>query len=182
MAAVTCRKGHTVEVPGLQCWCGELPPHALEGDGRTQQDQRQSPRLCGQCGIPLAGEDVKCWECGVAVDQSAASAAAVAVALVVRFPWGEWRHPGGVVLVGRHPDSPLAGPLADYLGVSRRHAYLTCGVDGAFVSENPEEPSRHGTFVDGRRVAPGAQVSLADGNTLRLGIGLTARIVRLSPL
>lgn len=173
MAVMKCQNGHTVEDPELQCQCGCLPPHKAEGD------VPQSPRVCSRCGIPVAREDDACWECGVVVDQSEPAVGAVAVRLVVGFPWGDWRHPGGIVLVGRDRDSPLAGSLETYLGVSRRHAFLSNGVGGSFVSEDPENRSKHGTFVDGQRVEPGEQVPLVDGNILRLGVGLSARIIRL---
>jgi pSer/pThr/pTyr-binding forkhead associated (FHA) protein len=67
----------------------------------------------------------------------------------------------GDYLLGRHPDSVVPTSAA---GVSRRHAQLTLA-GGRGVLE--DLGSRHGTFVDDRRLDSPA--TLSSGDRFRLG-------------
>jgi hypothetical protein len=59
-------------------------------------------------------------------------------------------------------------PLDPDRTLSRRHARILKGESGYAVRE--DKPSRNGTFVNGKRVAPGAATALADGDEVRFGL------------
>lgn len=92
--------------------------------------------------------------------------------LVLVFPWGD--HPiDGDLTVGRDPDrSPLAVPLAGYVGVSRSHARFRM-VGGTLSVE--DVGSTNGTYVNGRRLS-GAPEPLRDGDEVRFGSNLAVTV------
>ncbi len=84
------------------------------------------------------------------------------------------------VLLGKHRDCDIVcrafpSPDNDSIthGVSRQHARLLI-VNGKLLIEDLR--SLNGTFVDDRRLALGTQVSLSDGQLIRLGPVLTLEI------
>jgi hypothetical protein len=164
MALVKCRRCNVIVDRDLQCECGNLPPHLSEGE-----------RLC-VCKLVLPAADLRCWSCGEERDGAPAAATDPAGALVVRFPWGEWRHPGGEVLVGRDPQSPFAAMLADYPAVSREHVLIGWADGEGYVLERGRA-SKHGTFVNGVRAALEQRMPLPPGSVLRLGLRFTAEVV-----
>jgi hypothetical protein len=88
--------------------------------------------------------------------------------LVVQFGSGELKVSTGQELVlGRDPvQSPVASTFSRFDNVSRRHAVV--GVDGGGQAWVRDERSTNGTFVNDRRLGPGEQTSLRDGDSLRL--------------
>jgi DNA-binding winged helix-turn-helix (wHTH) protein len=100
--------------------------------------------------------------CGEAA-ASGTAAAAGEVPFVYRLQWegGLIALAEGDYLLGRHPDSVVPTSAA---GVSRRHAQLTLA-GGRGVLE--DLGSRHGTFVDDRRLDSPA--TLSSGDRFRLG-------------
>jgi hypothetical protein len=88
--------------------------------------------------------------------------------LVVQFGSGELKvTPGQELVLGRDPvQSPVASTFSRFDNVSRRHAVV--GVDGGGQAWVRDERSTNGTFVNDRRLGPGEQTSLRDGDSLRL--------------
>jgi pSer/pThr/pTyr-binding forkhead associated (FHA) protein len=75
--------------------------------------------------------------------------------------------PGQELVLGRDPvHSPVASTFSRFDNVSRRHA--TLGIDGSGQPWVRDERSTNGTFVNDRRLQPGEQASLRDGDSLRL--------------
>lgn len=67
---------------------------------------------------------------------------------------------------GSAPDVDLS-PFDTERTLSRNHARLVVKADGVYVRDEPS--ARNGTFVNGQRVAPNADVRLADGDRVRFG-------------
>ncbi len=88
--------------------------------------------------------------------------------LVPEAPWPDGLLPGAVVLprndlvVGRDPECDLF--LDNSHLISRKHARLTWTPAG-FLLEDLD--SSHGTWCDGRRLAPGQRLALSGGELLR---------------
>ncbi len=75
---------------------------------------------------------------------------------------------GEAVLIGRNPESPMAGNLADHLTVSRRHAVIYRDEAGNVWLR--DEHSRTGTWVENVRVdRNGPPALLRPGDRIRLG-------------
>ncbi len=91
----------------------------------------------------------------------------------LRFPWGDEEVPAsGRLLVGRE-GSPLAGRLAAYTNVSRKHAEISLvGRELVVIDLN----SVNGTFVNCERLPPMSPHPLRDGDELRFAAGLRAVI------
>ncbi len=83
--------------------------------------------------------------------------------------------PGAHVLLGRDPE---VSPHADFLSrddtVSRRHAVI--GVSGAGSPWVRDAYSTNGTFVNNTALPPGGEAPLGNGDRLRLGQGIFAKI------
>lgn len=83
--------------------------------------------------------------------------------------------PAGTVLLGRDAQySPFAVLFADRDNVSRRHASVGLGPDGAAWIR--DEFSTNGTFVNGIQVPSGGTARLADGDVVRIASDLTAQV------
>jgi len=65
--------------------------------------------------------------------------------------------------IGRHPHNDI---ILDHPAISRTHAYLARR-DGGYVIE--DVGSTNGTFVNGKRIAPGQAHTLRPGDTIRIG-------------
>ena len=71
------------------------------------------------------------------------------------------------LVLGRDPvHSPVASAFSRFDNVSRRHA--TLGIDNSGQPWIRDERSTNGTFVNDRRLQPGEQTSLRDGDSVRL--------------
>ena len=91
----------------------------------------------------------------------------------LRFPWGaEPVRPDGPLVVGR-AEEPLAGNLAKYSNVSRRHAEIR-NVGGDLVITDLD--SSNGTFVNEKLIPPQHEFPLKDGDTVRFAADLSAKI------
>lgn len=125
------------------------------------------------CGgsIP-AGQD-RCGFCGAPAGPAGAPATAAArvriggaaermIACGERLPIGR-----------QHEFSPLAGPLAGFDTVSRRHAILELRSEGLFATDLG---SINGTFVDDRRLAPNVAEPVPPGARLRLGSSVAIEV------
>lgn len=64
------------------------------------------------------------------------------------------------------PEIDLAGPPADP-GISRLHAVLVAAPDGTWSILDPG--SANGTFLNGRQLRTGEQVTLHEGDRINLG-------------
>ena len=75
-------------------------------------------------------------------------------------------HPGDRLIVGRSPDSPLAGLCTS--NISWRHIAIYVNEDGAFIEDTD---STNGTFVDGERLKPRRPRALTASVEVQLGAG-----------
>lgn len=91
----------------------------------------------------------------------------------VRFPWGPTAVVAGTPLVIGRAEDPLAGHLAEYGNVSRRHAVIR-NDDGDLLITDLN--SANGTFVNDEAIRPGREFRLHGRDTVRFAAGLTAEI------
>jgi hypothetical protein len=134
----------------------------------------QAPVACPGCGHQLVDRSqAACPDCGATL---AATGPIAPVVLRLTFPTGNVDVPAGTSLVlGRDPaESLVAAAFARYENVSRRHA--TVSVSDAGEATIRDEHSTNGTFVNGDRVLPGTDVSISDGDQVRLGADVTAEV------
>jgi pSer/pThr/pTyr-binding forkhead associated (FHA) protein len=98
------------------------------------------------------------------------------VVLRIGFPTGNVDVPAGTsVVLWRDPaQSLVAAAFAQYDNVSRRHATVMVDDSGRAVIR--DEGSTNGTFVNGDRVPPGAEVRLVDGDRIRLAADVTGDV------
>jgi hypothetical protein len=126
--------------------------------------------FCPHCGaeIPDIGNPV-CVQCLRPLnDHGGGAGGPQQVSVVVTFSSSDLQvHPGQELVLGRDPvHSPVAGTFSHFDNVSRRHA--TIGIDNNGQPWVRDERSTNGTFVNDRRLQPGEQTSLRDGDSLRL--------------
>jgi pSer/pThr/pTyr-binding forkhead associated (FHA) protein len=127
--------------------------------------------FCPHCGaeIPDVGNPV-CVQCLRPLhDQSGGGPGGPQqVNVTVTFSSGDLQvQPGQELVLGRDPvHSPVASTFSRFDNVSRRHA--TLGIDNSGQPWVRDERSTNGTFVNDRRLQPGEQTSLRDGDSLRL--------------
>jgi hypothetical protein len=125
--------------------------------------------FCPHCGaeIPDVGNPV-CVQCLRPLHDQGGGGGAQQVSLFVQFSSSELQVSAGQELVlGRDPvHSPVAGTFTRFDNVSRRHA--TLGIDGSGQAWIRDERSTNGTFVNERRLQPGEQTPVRDGDSLRL--------------
>jgi hypothetical protein len=94
---------------------------------------------------------------------------------VVAFPWGSVLVGAGQVWIGRDTDCELAGPLAKYDNVSRRHAVLWRDGPDLYVQD---QESMNGTYVNERKIEHHQPIVLREGDSLRFGAELQATVLR----
>ena len=126
--------------------------------------------FCPHCGaeIPDVGNPV-CVQCLRPLhDQGGGGGGPQQVNVVVTFSSGDLQvQPGQELVLGRDPvHSPVASTFSRFDNVSRRHA--TLGIDNGGQPWIRDERSTNGTFVNDRRLQPGEQTSLRDGDSVRL--------------
>ncbi len=166
----------------------------------TSPAARREP--CPACDAPRSGDDRYCEGCGydfLAAPPAAGTWEAIAsadrpqferlAADGMNFPdgYGERRFPlrEGENRIGRSrghpgeetPEIDLAAPPADP-GISRLHAVLECRSDGACVLR--DLGSTNGTIVNDQPapIAPRTDVSVADGDRIRVGAWTTITVRR----
>jgi hypothetical protein len=148
------------------------PPREPTMTGSGGESTAAFTPFCPHCGaeIPDIGNPV-CVQCLRPLNEGGAgpgSGPQQQVNIVVQFSSGELSvSPGQELVLGRDPvHSPVASTFSRFDNVSRRHA--TLGVDGAGQLWVRDERSTNGTFVNDRRLQPGEQTSLRDGDSIRL--------------
>ena len=143
---------------------------------------------CPVCAAEVKPEDLICFTCGANLprrrpDEDPPAAATVmqeylrpqqasgsisSAVLRLVFPTGNVDIPAGnSVILGRDPaQSLVAAAFDEYDEVAGRHAMVM--VDDGGRASIRDEGSANGTFVNGDRVLPGAEVRLVDGDQIRL--------------
>ncbi len=147
-----------------------VPPPPREPTMTGGESTAAFTPFCPHCGadIPDIGNPV-CVQCLRPLNDPAAAAGGLQqLTVVVQFSSGEVQVSSGQELVlGRDPvQSPVASTFSRFDNVSRRHA--TIGIDGGGQVWVRDERSTNGTFVNDRRLSPGEQAPLRDGDSLRL--------------
>jgi hypothetical protein len=147
------------------------PPREPTMTGSGGESTAAFTPFCPHCGaeIPDVGNPV-CVQCLRPLhDQGGGGAGGPAqVNVTVTFSSGDLQvQPGQELVLGRDPvHSPVASTFSRFDNVSRRHA--TLGIDSNGQPWVRDERSTNGTFVNDRRLQPGEQASLRDGDSLRL--------------
>jgi pSer/pThr/pTyr-binding forkhead associated (FHA) protein len=153
---------------------------------------------CPNCGIGVQPEDLICFRCGanlphapfpdddipsptvsqqyIRQGESGPRRRPSLVLLRIAFPTGNVDVPAGTsVILGRDPaQSLVAAAFEQYDNVSRKHA--TVVVDDSGRATIRDEGSTNGTFVNGERVMPYAEVRLVDGDQIRLAADVTGDV------
>ena len=121
------------------------------------------------CGHVNALGEARCFYCSTPLATTAAPPVPVRLVL----PWGEEAAlPAGSRLVIGRDAPPLAGRLARYDNVSRRHAEIVHDVTVTVE----DLASTNGTTVNGRSLSVGRPARLADGDELGFGAHLRVRL------
>jgi FHA domain len=134
--------------------------------------------FCPHCGadIPDIGNPI-CVQCLRPLHEQPGQAGPPAqLTLRAVFPDGDVQvGPGQELILGRDPvHSPVSGTFSRYDNVSRRHA--TLGMDQVGNAWIRDERSTNGTFVNDRRLQPGEQVGLREGDSVRLAADARAQV------
>lgn len=129
--------------------------------------QAISPVICPVCHTSNPALEVYCVECGFLLASTPGTEeqppeAAAGLELLEASGGRRFRLRPGVNMVGRESGEVL---LMDST-VSRRHAQITLSDNEVTVTDLN---STNGTFVDGKRVAPGEAAPVPIGSTLRFG-------------
>jgi FHA domain/Double zinc ribbon len=185
MAILTCPDcGVKVQPEDLICFrCGANLPHTPYADddvpSPTVSQQYLRPgdgrAVCPNCGTMVQDPaDVVCIQCRQPLP--GARRRISPIVLRISFPTGNVDVPAGTsVILGRDPaQSLVAAAFGQYDNVSRRHA--TVMVDDGGRASIRDEGSTNGTFVNGDRVLPGAEVRLVDGDRIRLAADVTGDV------
>ena len=182
------QQGYGAPPPQQQGYSQQQPPPPQQGYGGGYGASHMAPPpreptmtggestaaftpFCPHCGaeVPDVGNPV-CVQCLRPLHEQGAGPAAGGqqLSLMVQFSSGELQvSPGQELVLGRDPvHSPVASTFSRFDNVSRRHA--TLGIDGGGQAWVRDERSTNGTFVNDRRLQPGEQASLRDGDSLRL--------------
>lgn len=195
MAGVICPACGTANTAGeaLCMACGydlveAAPPPAQRRDDPppgVPEPAVEAPATCPSCGadVPDPGNlvCVECLselgsQCRPPVPPMTRHEGVPVAPLRLRFPGqAVGVPPAGTVLLGRDAEySPFAVLFADRDNVSRRHASVGLGPDGAAWVR--DEFSTNGTFVNGVQVPPGGTVPLANGDEVRIASDVTAHV------
>ena len=138
--------------------------------GTVERPQPPAPALVANAVPGVVCNDPDC-ENGGEVPRAGCRACGLLVRL--RFSWGaEPIRPDAPLVVGR-AEKPLAGNLAKYANVSRRHAEIR-NVEGDLVIIDLN--SANGTFVNEKLISPQREFPLKDGDTVRFAADLSAKI------
>ena len=134
--------------------------------------RRLSRRLCERLAADIRAGEIAMGAFGKAVPRSASAPAAGEPFLFAGD--NQFAIDDGEAVVGRADPAQSFTPEVD-LGeldiertLSRRDAKIVRTSDGVFVREEPS--ARNGTFVNGQRLAPGAEQKLEHGDRVRFGL------------
>lgn len=151
----------------------EEPPPAASAPDDGPSTVAWTP-FCPHCGadVPDVG-NVTCVEC---LRPLRTGTAAQPSALRVTFSSGEVECAvGEEVPLGRdRSQCRVADVFRQFDNVSRKHA--TIGLDPSGQAWVRDEGSTNGTYVNNRRVEPGQQATLSDGDELRLAADVAGRV------
>ena len=147
-----------------------VPPPPREPTMTGGESTAAFTPFCPHCGaeIPDIGNPV-CVQCLRPInDVGGGGGGPQQINVVVTFSSGDLQvTPGQELVLGRDPvHSPVASAFSRFDNVSRRHA--TLGIDNRGQPWIRDERSTNGTFVNDRRLQPGEQTSLRDGDSVRL--------------
>lgn len=146
-----------------------VPPPPREPTMTGGESTAAFTPFCPHCGadIPDIGNPV-CVQCLRPLHDQAGGPGPQQLTVFIQFSSGEVQVSAGQELIlGRDPvQSPVASTFSRFDNVSRRHA--TVGVDGAGQVWVRDERSTNGTFVNDRRLQPGEQAPLREGDSVRL--------------
>lgn len=136
---------------------------------------------CPACGADIPDpKNSFCVECLEELRPAPSGDRLAATTIRLRFATGAIGLPpgGGTMLLGRSSeDDGVRAALGVLDNVSRHHALIRIDASGSLFVR--DERSRNGTFVNDVRVAPGAEVPLAEGDVLRLASDVTADVERV---
>jgi hypothetical protein len=146
-----------------------VPPPPREPTMTGGESTAAFTPFCPHCGadIPDIGNPV-CVSCLRPLHDQAGGPGQQQLTVFIQFSSGELQCGAGQELVlGRDPvQSPVASSFSRFDNVSRRHA--TVGIDGNGQPWVRDERSTNGTFVNDRRLQPGEQAPIRDGDSIRL--------------
>lgn len=137
--------------------------------------QTQDSIFCEQCGRilpPTLPEPPATEGAGPAGAKPPAPPPGLRVLILNTSQWTGWLndaeiHIGrGDARLGIHPTLDLTEAGGQGAGVSRRHARISRQPDGYYLEDLG---SINGTFINRRRLPPGAPVALGDRDEIRLG-------------
>ncbi|WP_159039679.1 FHA domain-containing protein [Streptomyces sp. TP-A0356] len=158
----TCPCGVKAATAGQLVCRGCLTPLALTV--RPAASSAKSPSRKAEAG---------CAPAGLTVRDPVRSPAPPGLRL--EFPSGAIVVPAGqTVALGR--ECPDAEILERFGNLSRRHATVCVDPDGTGWIQ--DEHSMNGTFLDGRRLSPGARARLKPGDSLRFAADVPVRVLR----
>jgi FHA domain-containing protein len=146
----------------------------------TERVAVTAPRTGERCGDPDCVHGgikpiERCRHCGGSTPppQRAPAGQPGGDALALVFPWGVETLPADRALAIGRENSPLAGRLAAYPNISRRHAEVS--VDGGSITVT-DLGSANGTFVNDTRLAPRTSTRAGPGDRIRLAADLVCRV------
>ncbi|GAA4630140.1 hypothetical protein GCM10023196_054250 [Actinoallomurus vinaceus] len=146
-----------------------VPPPPREPTMTGGESTAAFTPFCPHCGadIPDIGNPV-CVSCLRPLHDQAGAGGQQQLTVFIQFSSGEVQCGAGQELIlGRDPvQSPVASTFSRFDNVSRRHA--TVGIDGGGQPWLRDERSTNGTFINDRRLQPGEQAPIRDGDSIRL--------------
>lgn len=146
------------------------------GRPSVEPGRDQATDDCPHCHAPIPDpQNLVCLECLTELGRPKPAVDARGPRLRLGFGFGAVDLAAGEVLaLGRTVQDDRAVALRSYDNVSRTHASVGVRADGtAWVRD---EGSMNGTFVDGRQVPAGTEVTLTDGGELRLASNVSASV------
>lgn len=167
--AIDTGTSNQVDISGLSDSPQPIPSVA------SAQGAKESTSTEPACRHRQASDSTHCVYCDEDVFGLAGTENSSSYAL--RWPWGETTPIRGRLLIGRVPPVPdaLARHLEqEYPNVSRVHAEIRLGEGCIFVYDHH---SMNGTFLDGKRISAGQDVTVPLGASLLFSSRLEATLV-----
>jgi hypothetical protein len=176
--------GYNFAAPAATVFAPQPPPA-----GPPPAPQPATPPAASPPAASLPPDPAATWTAVVVADRDyydrirvASDSGAAAIAFPPYCPERRFRLSGTEVRIGRRsasrglePEIDLTGPPADP-GVSRLHAVLLAGPDGAWSVLDPG--SANGTLVNGSEIPRDEAVPLGDGDRIHLGAWTMITVTR----
>jgi hypothetical protein len=163
-----------------ESFCGVCGHLLTDGAGSAAPSHGQAPdetpENCPACGAEVPEPtNLVCVDCLEPLTPRSSGATAPAT-LRLLFTGRPVEIPQpGIMLLGRDPQlCPVATLFASHDNISRQHASV--GVDSDGTAWVRDEHSTNGTFVNNKPVPRGHTTPLTDGDQLRMGSDVTAKI------